>query len=220
MTSVALFGVRSPLLPDYEDCFVRLGLETSIAVRADDLRPRLLGNKTLIDLADLSDAHSGLAFIACAFNPYRRDELVRLALTARLVPAKPIVDPTSTVATSTRLGNGTFVNAGTVIGSAGIIGDHVFINRASNIGHHAIIDDYVSIGPGVTIAGNVRVGRMSFVGAGSIILPGVRIGAAAVVAAGSVVRTDVDDGVLVAGNPAKVRGTRPSPTMLGGDGEE
>lgn len=220
ITSVALFGIRSPLLPDYEDCFDRLGLEISIAVRADSLRPRLLGHKTVIDLADLSSAHHGLAFIACAFNPYRRDELVRLALAARMVAAKAIVDPTSIVATSTRLGDGTFVNAGSVIGSAGIIGDHVFVNRASNIGHHAILDDYVSIGPGVTIAGNVRVGRTSFVGAGSIILPGIRIGAGAVVAAGSVVRTDVNDGVLVAGNPANVRRNRPSSTMLGGDGEE
>jgi len=48
----------------------------------------------------------------------------------------------------------------------------------------------------------IRAG--SFVGAGAILLPGVTIGRKAFVAAGSVVTTDVADGMLVAGVPARV----------------
>jgi sugar O-acyltransferase (sialic acid O-acetyltransferase NeuD family) len=220
MTPIVLVGVRSPMLPDYEECCSRAGLRIAAAVKTDKLRPRILNRDALVDLVELTDAQKGLGFIACAFNPYRRDELSDIAVTAGLLPADPLLDPSAIVATSSRLGQGTFVNAGSIIGSAGILGEHVIINRASNIGHHTILDDFVSIGPGVTLAGNVRIGRKSFVGAGSVILPGVRIGAGAVIAAGSVVRADVGDEVLVAGNPAQLRQKRPSPSMLGKEGEE
>lgn len=220
MKSIVLFGVRSPLLPDYEECCARSGIRIAAAVKTDKLRPRILDQDALVEFDDLDSAYNGLGFIACAFNPYRRDELSEMAAGAGLLPAEPLVDSSAIAATSTRIGRGTFMNAGSIIGSAGIVGEHVLINRASNIGHHAILGDFVSIGPGVTLAGNIRVGSKSFIGAGSVVLPGVRIGAGAVIAAGSVVRSDVDDGVLVAGNPAKLRRKRPSPGMLGNDGEE
>lgn len=46
-----------------------------------------------------------------------------------------------------------------------------------------------------------------FIGAGTIILPGVTIGPNAIVAAGAVVNSDVPDGMIVGGVPAKVIGT-------------
>jgi acetyltransferase-like isoleucine patch superfamily enzyme len=59
---------------------------------------------------------------------------------------------------------------------------------------------------GVARLGRVRILRDSFIGERSIILPGVTIGPRAMIAAGSVVGRDVGDGVLVAGNPARVYG--------------
>lgn len=50
----------------------------------------------------------------------------------------------------------------------------------------------------------VRIGNNVFIGANSIILKGVTIGSNSVIAAGSVVTKDVDPGVCVGGNPAKV----------------
>ena len=47
-----------------------------------------------------------------------------------------------------------------------------------------------------------------FVGARAFLLPGVKIGAGSIVGACSVVTRDVVAGVIVAGNPAIVRGTR------------
>ncbi|MFT4034177.1 MAG: DapH/DapD/GlmU-related protein [Patulibacter sp.] len=49
----------------------------------------------------------------------------------------------------------------------------------------------------------VKIGSRVFVGAHAIILPGVTIGNDVVVAAGAVVTTDVPDGSVVAGVPAK-----------------
>jgi len=48
------------------------------------------------------------------------------------------------------------------------------------------------------------IGQNSFVGASAVIMPGVRVGAGSIVGAGSVVTRDVPDGVIVAGNPAKI----------------
>ena len=54
-----------------------------------------------------------------------------------------------------------------------------------------------------TRIGNVKIGDRVFIGASAIVLPGVTIGNDVIVGAGSVVSRDVQDGHVVAGNPAK-----------------
>lgn len=54
----------------------------------------------------------------------------------------------------------------------------------------------------------VTIGNYVFVGPRAIILPGVRIHNNAVVAAGAIVTKDVEEGMVVAGSPAKVIGER------------
>ena len=44
----------------------------------------------------------------------------------------------------------------------------------------------------------------AWIGANATILPGVTIGKGAIVGSGSVVTKDVEDNMIVAGNPAKV----------------
>jgi sugar O-acyltransferase (sialic acid O-acetyltransferase NeuD family) len=219
MEKIIFFGIRSPLLPDYEETCSRLGLQIAAAVRVDSRRPRILDRRAIIDLSDLDERQKNFPFVACAFYPKRRGELVAMASEAGLVAAEALIDPTAIIASSTRFGNGSFINAGVVIGAAGVFGEYICINRSTNIGHHAFFDDLVAIGPGVTIAGNVHIGKHSFVGAGSVVLPGVRIGKRAIVAAGSVVRHHVSDEVLVAGNPARVKRHRGT-SVYGVEGEE
>lgn len=50
----------------------------------------------------------------------------------------------------------------------------------------------------------IEIGNDVFIGIGAIIMPGVRIGNRVIVGAGSVVTKSVPDGLIVAGNPAKV----------------
>lgn len=217
---IVLFGVRSPLLPDYEESCHRLGLRLNAAVQADQLRPRMLDRDKIVRLEDLHDDQAGQAFLACAFSPLRRRQLAQMANDAGLLAAEPLIDPTAIVASSTRIGAGCFINAGVVIGAAGVVGEHVVVNRATNIGHHVCIEDFTSIGPGCTLAGNVRLGEQSFIGAGSVLLPGVRVGENAVIAAGSVVKDDVPAGVLVAGTPAAIKRENLSSDVYGLEGEE
>ncbi len=220
MKEIVLFGVRSPLLPDYEETCGRLELKVAAAVRVDSLSPRILDRSKVVELADLGPGHRDLPFLACAFNPKRREELAIQARDAGLAPAEPIFDPSAVLASSTRVGIGTFVGPGVVVAAAGFFGEHVFINRATNLGHHVVLADFVSVGPGVTISGNVRIGTQSVIGSGCVILPGVRIGDGVLAAAGSVIRRNVPDGALCSGSPAKTMRYRPRAGFLSLEGQE
>ncbi|GAC1441467.1 MAG: hypothetical protein NVSMB55_09310 [Mycobacteriales bacterium] len=101
-----------------------------------------------------------------------------------------------------RIGNGAFINAGTILYSelAITIGDDVALSN----------EVYVMDTPSHGLEGRdpvakpIVIGDGTWVGARGIVLPGVTVGSRVVVAAGSVVTRDVPDEVLVAGNPARV----------------
>lgn len=95
--------------------------------------------------------------------------------------------------------------------------DHIVIEQGVSItGHCAIVDVNHPLSAlaegrkmGTTVDGarsRVRIGRNSFIGFGSVILPNVSIGCDCVIGAGSVVVTDVPDGSIAAGVPARVIG--------------
>jgi putative colanic acid biosynthesis acetyltransferase WcaF len=58
----------------------------------------------------------------------------------------------------------------------------------------------------------IIVGADAFIGVRALVLPGVCIGSRAVIGAGAVVTRDVSANAIVAGNPARVIGTRPQST--------
>lgn len=72
------------------------------------------------------------------------------------------------------------------------------------LGHDPRSPDFADRG------GPVRVGDHAWIGFRAIVLPGVRIGEGAVVGAGAVVSRDVAAFTIVAGNPARTIGIRPS----------
>lgn len=57
---------------------------------------------------------------------------------------------------------------------------------------------------GLEAAKGITIGKNVWIGGGAIILPGIWVGDNAVIGAGSVVTHDVQEGAVVAGNPAKV----------------
>ncbi len=107
------------------------------------------------------------------------------------------------ISSRVKIGNGCMILHGAVIQAQTIIGDHVIINTASSIDHDCELNNYVHIAPRAVLCGRVKVGEGAFVGAGAVVLPGISIGAWATVGAGAVVTKDVEDGVVVVGNPAR-----------------
>lgn len=107
------------------------------------------------------------------------------------------------------------------------IGEGVYIGSGLKVSD-PVKASYITIGNRVSIADNVylinssgpnksklkkvyprKIGKINieddaWIGAKAIIFPGVRIGKMSIVGAGSVITKDVEDYVVVAGNPAKI----------------
>lgn len=217
-TTLILFGTRSPIVVDYEISAERSGRAIAYGVSVSG-HPRVLTEIEIVDLKDLDGWARGPA-LPVAFSPKRREALALLASEAGFSLADALVDPTAIVPPRLRIGSGSFINAGVVIGGGCAFGEGVLINRSASLGHHTVLGDYVSIGPGAVLSGNVRVGRNSMIGAGAVIQSDIRIGDNVLISAGSVVRKHIEDGVLVAGNPAKVMPFRRSRSSLDLAGSE
>lgn len=89
----------------------------------------------------------------------------------------------------TRLGNNVMLSACTILGHDGAI---AVLNKA--------------YGKKLDRVGKVDIKDNVFIGHGAIVLPSVTIGPNAIVAAGAVVSSDVPEGCIVGGVPAKVIG--------------
>lgn len=88
------------------------------------------------------------------------------------------------------------------------IGNNVTVSGGVKFLMHDNATIKASQGEYTDILGRVIIGDNCFIGWGSIILPGVNLARNTIVGAGSVVSKSVNqEGVIIAGNPAKVVGT-------------
>jgi acetyltransferase-like isoleucine patch superfamily enzyme len=202
--AIVLFGSTASMIVDVEETCIRLGVAIRAIVRNVEGKDYALARELVIAASDVTPEIASSPYLIPIFTPGHRLAAFRDASARGFHNATTIVDPTATVARSTRLGEGTYINAGVVIGGVTAIGAFAFLNRSANIGHHVEIADFVSIGPGTTVAGSVHIGRGAVIGAGAVVLPAVEIGRNAVISAGAVVREAVADHSLVAGHTAQV----------------
>ena len=198
MDSFVLIGTRSSLVVEYEEAAARSKRPIEAAVARHSM-VRLLNRSAVVQEAEFSASGTGGRFIPCAFVPEVRRDHAEFAEELGLEPADPLIDPSAILASSTRVGDGTFINTASVLGALTVVGNYVVVNRSASISHHVLLEDYVSIGPGVTLASNVRVGANTIVGTGATVMPNVRIGAGCVIAGGAVMRVNVPDDSLVSG---------------------
>lgn len=156
---------------------------------ADDQLPRLLARGVTS------------AFVAIGDNRVRE----RLMADARregltLVNA---ISPGARVAATADLGENVAIMAGAVVNAYTRIGDGVIINTGAGVDHDGDLGPMAHVGPGCQLAGKVTVAGGAFLGVGSSVIPGCRIGCWSQLAAGSVVITDIGDGMLAMGVPAR-----------------
>jgi len=133
---------------------------------------------------------------------HRRSELFELLKKAgAMIPA--LVHPRASVARTCRIGEGSVVFPGVVLGAAVEVGDNAVLYSNAVAEHDCRIASHAYVSPGAILTGSVTVEASAFVGAGAVLLPGITVGAGATVAAGAVVTGRVAAGATVLGSPAR-----------------
>lgn len=122
------------------------------------------------------------------------------------------IEPGSFIRDHVTIEDQAVIMMGAVINIGAFIGERTMIDMNAVVGARAQIGKNCHIGAGAVVAGvleppsstPVIIEDEVLVGANAVILEGVKISKNAVVAAGAVVTTDVPEGAVVAGAPAKI----------------
>ncbi len=122
------------------------------------------------------------------------------------------IEYNATIRDRVTLKDNCIVLMGAVINVGASIGKNTMVDMNAVIGSNAQIGDNCHIGAGAVISGTMEpvsknpviIGNNTFIGANSVILEGIHIGNNVIVGAGSIVTKDIDDNLVVYGNPAKI----------------
>lgn len=113
------------------------------------------------------------------------------------------IHPLTFVHPSVKIGRGVSIEPFTVIQPEVVIEDHVRIGSNVTIGHESHLGRYTEINNNVSLGGGVVIKEGSYVGLGAFIREYVVVGRNSIVGMGAVVVKNVEDNIVVVGNPAK-----------------
>lgn len=146
--------------------------------------------------------------IEAAYCPIGNNKLrVKLLEKARNLNLKTpnYIHPSVTISPNVKIGEGVYILLGSMIMPHTIIQDFTMISMNVKIAHHSLLGKGAFLSMGVCLGANIHLKEFAYVGIGAVIVTGIKeIGVDSVIGAGAVVIRDVDAGMVVAGNPAKV----------------
>jgi 2,3,4,5-tetrahydropyridine-2,6-dicarboxylate N-acetyltransferase len=122
------------------------------------------------------------------------------------------IEPGAVIREKVEIGERAIIMMGAVINIGAVVGEGTMIDMNAVVGARALVGRNCHIGAGAVLAGvleppsadPVVIEDEVLVGANAVVLEGCRVGKGSVVAAGAVVVNNVEAGVVVAGQPARV----------------
>jgi sugar O-acyltransferase (sialic acid O-acetyltransferase NeuD family) len=116
----------------------------------------------------------------------------------------PLVHDSAVISIHTKVGDGTVVMPGAIVGPNSTVGKFCILNTNASIDHDCVMADYSSIAPGVVTGGRVNIGLRSAVSIGAVIKHGLTIGHDVVIGANSYLNFDIPSMNVAYGSPARI----------------
>ena len=114
-----------------------------------------------------------------------------------------IVHPAATVSPDAIIGFNTVVMANVVISCGVRIGNHCILLPNTVVSHDSRIGDFCCLGSNISISGGVKIGNGCYVGSGTKMKENISVGDGAMLGLGSNVISDIPEGVVAVGSPAR-----------------
>ena len=122
------------------------------------------------------------------------------------------IEPGAVIRDKVTIGDRAIIMMGAVVNIGAVVGAGTMIDMNAVVGARALVGENCHIGAGAVLAGvleppsaePVVIEDEVLVGANAVVLEGCRVGQGSVVAAGAVVVSNIESGVVVAGQPARV----------------
>lgn len=160
---------------------------------------RVLGGRAVLE------AHPDAYVLAVPGSPTtylaRRKTIESLGLAPERFAT--VVHPSAVVGPGASVGRNTLLMPHVVVSPGASVGDHCVVLPNTVISHESAVGAHTLIGSNVTVSGGVRIGENCYIGSGVKIRDGIRIGAGCLLGLGANVVSDVEDGVVAVGNPAR-----------------
>lgn len=172
----------------------------------DDAWPSCERNGSWLVVGDSAAMYTRLrdyqgVVVAIGNNAVRHRKLA--ALIDASAPVVALIHPMAVVSQYASIGPGSVVFAGVVVNADAKVGLGAILNTGCSVDHDCVLGAAVHVSPGARLAGAVSVGDRSWVGIGASVKQLVRIGSDVVVGAGAAVVSNVSDGAVVIGVPAR-----------------
>ncbi|MDO8535871.1 MAG: NeuD/PglB/VioB family sugar acetyltransferase [Candidatus Omnitrophota bacterium] len=115
-----------------------------------------------------------------------------------------IVHPSVILSPDAKIGYNTLLMPNVVVSCGVTVGNHCIVLPNTVISHDSVLGDYCCVGSNVSISGGVSIGPSCYIGSGTKIRERISIRERTLIGLGANVVSDIESGVVAAGNPARI----------------
>lgn len=169
----------------------------------DDVRTeRVWYNREVFRFGEmLAETENCECVIALGEPAFRRSLYERLL--EHEISLATIIDPTAVVSRTAKIGKGCIIGPHSFVSSNTRLDDNSMLEIQTVVGHDIYVGRHAVVSSCSVLGGNSHVGHESFVGLNCTIKEGARIGDQCIIGMGSSVFSDIGDGYIALGNPAR-----------------